>query len=99
MHSRFFQNFEMFKIRMFLFILSLTNALLTSNFVHNQSHLNIHSSNVFCRYASALLEIYYLEFYFIYSAYLDFTTCQSGVLGGPHIFTLFIRSYYISDDG
>ena len=48
---------------------------------------------------NALLRIFDIEFHFIYSSYLILLVCLGESFGGPHVLTLFIRFYYISDDG
>ena len=90
----------MLMIRYFSFFLFLANALVRSSFSHDKSRLVIHTSNSFRPNANALLGIYYVEFYIVlYRARLTLFICPSGILGGPRVFTLFIRFYYISDDG
>ena len=53
---------------------------------------------VFSFSVDVLLRIFSIEFYFIFIAYLILLVCLGELLGGPHIFTLFIRFYYIFDD-
>ena len=89
----------MLMVRSFSFVLFLAFALLMLTFSHGKSQSNIHIGNDFRISANALLRIFSMEFYFTYSAYLILLVRLEESLGGPHVFTLFTRFYYISDDG
>ena len=86
-------------VRSFSFVLFLADVLLILNFWHDKSKPNISIVNGFRISANALLRLFSIEFYFICSAYLILLVCLGESLGGPHVLTLFIRFYYISDDG
>ena len=90
----------MLMIRYFSFVLFLANALFRLSFSHDKSRLIIHNRNSSRPNANALLGLYYVEFYVVlYRARSTLFMCPSEILGGPRVFTLFIRFYYISDDG
>ena len=86
-------------VRSFSFVLFLAYSLLMLTFLHDKNQSNIYFVSVFRNSVNAILRIFCIEFHFIYSSYLILLVCLGESLGGPHVFTLFIRFYYISDDG
>ena len=86
-------------VRSFSLALFLSYALLLLTFLHDKSQSNIYFFNVFRNSPNALLRIFSIEFHFIYSSYLVLLVCLGKSFRGPHVVTLFIRFYYISDDG
>ena len=89
----------MLMVRSFSFVLLLAYALLMLTFLDDKNQLNIYSVNVYQNSANALLRIFSLEFHLNYSSYLILLVRLRESLGGPHVRTVFIRFYYISDDG
>ena len=49
--------------------------------------------------ANALLRMFSIKFYVIYSPYLILLVCLVEILGNPYVFTTSKRFYCISDDG
>ena len=86
-------------VRSFSLAFFLSYALLLLTFLHDKSQSNIYFFNVFRNSPNALLRIFSIEFHFIYSSYLVLLVCLGESFRGPHVVTLFIRFYYISDDG
>ena len=89
----------MLMVRSFSFVSFLAYALLMLTFLHDKSQSNIYFGNVIRNSANALLRIFSIEFHFIYSLYLILLVRLGESLWGEHFLTLFIRFYYISDDG
>ena len=67
-------------------------------FLHDKNQWNVYFINVFRNSANALLQIFSIEFHFIFGSYSILLVRLGKSLGGPHVLTLFIRFYYISDD-
>ena len=89
----------MLMVRSFSFVLLLAYALLMLTFLHDKNQLNIYSINVYQNSANALSRIFSLEFHLNYSSYLILLVRLGESLGCPYVLTVFIRFYYISDDG
>ena len=56
-----------------------------------------YSAVYFVKSANLLLTIFSIEFHRIYSSYLILLVRLGEILGGPHVLTLFVRFYFISD--
>ena len=95
----FSNNLNLLLVRSFSLILLVAYALLMLTFLHDKSQSNVYSVNVFRNSANALLRISSIEFHFIYSSYLILSVWLGEFLGSPHVFTLLIIFYYISDNG
>ena len=83
----------------FSFVFFLVYALLMLTFLYDKSQSNIYIVNGFRISANVLLRILSIDFFFIiYSVYLILLICLRESLG-PHVFTLFIKFYYIYHNG
>ena len=90
------------------------NVLSALNYTNDKRHHNMIVNDVLGFITDFSICNIFAEFVLVYNAYLihlglcyinicffhsAFLTCKGGNLGGRLVFTLFIRFYYISDDG